>query len=156
MINKYFDGTLEDKNLNLDIDNSFFDDVNVYIKNSIDNMEKLKIADAIDSIFDIFKRCNKYIDETEPWVLAKNENDTNRLKTVLYNLSLNIVKAGKLLFPYMPETSMKILNMFSINDITFNNLSEYKIMNGIKVTNDKENLFVRKNYDEVEEYFGKD
>ena len=156
MINKYFDGILENKNLSLDIDNSFFNDVNVYIKNSIDNMEKLKIADAIDSIFDIFKRCNKYIDETEPWVLAKNENDTNRLKTVLYNLSLNIVKAGKLLFPYMPETSMKILNMFSINDITFNNLSEYKIMNGIKVTNDKENLFVRKNYDEVEEYFGKD
>ena len=156
MINKYFDGILENKNLNLDIDNSFFNDVNVYIKNSIDNMEKLKIADAIDSIFDIFKRCNKYIDETEPWVLAKNENDTNRLKTVLYNLSLNIVKAGKLLFPYMPETSVKILNMFNINDITFNNLNEYKIIDGIKVTNDKENLFVRKNYDEVEEYFGKD
>ena len=156
MINKYFDGVLENKNCTKDIDKSFYNDIDKYIKNSFDNIENLKISNALDSIFDIYKRCNKYIDETEPWILAKDYKDLDRLKTVLYNLALNIIKASKLLFPYMPETSEKILKMFNVNDIDISNLKSYILKDGIKITNDKENLFVRKNLEEVEEYFGKD
>ena len=85
-------------------------------------MEDLKLQDAVDSAFDIFRRCNKYIDETEPWALAKDEAKADRLKTVLYNLSVNIVKGAKLIYSFMPETSEKILQSREFEALEITNI----------------------------------
>ncbi len=143
MINKYHSGEIINKNVKSDVDQDLYKSVNESIDKTIKSMDDLKLQDAVDSAFDIFRRCNKYIDETEPWALAKDEANADRLKTVLYNLSVNIVKGAKLIYSFMPETSEKILQMFSVNDITLNNLKEYVIKDNTMVTKEKENLFVR-------------
>ena len=143
MINKYFDGKLENAKVSDKFDEDLYSVVNASLDKTIKSMDDLKLQDAVDSAFDIFRRCNKYIDETEPWALAKDEAKADRLKTVLYNLSVNIVKGAKLIYSFMPETSEKILQMFSVNDITLNNLKEYAIKDNTMVTKEKENLFVR-------------
>lgn len=150
MINKYHDGVLEDKNAKDDIDKDLYDVVNDSIDKTLSAMDNLKIQDAVDYTFDIFRRCNKYIDETEPWSLAKGESKSDRLKTVLYNLSVNICKGAKLIYSFMPDTSDKILKMFSIKDICLNKLKDFVIDNGTIVTKDKENLFVRLELKDVE------
>ena len=150
MINKYHDGILEDKNAKEDIDNDLYDVVNDSIDKTLSAMDNLKIQDAIDYAFDIFRRCNKYIDETEPWALAKDESKSDRLKTVLYNLSVNICKGAKLIYSFMPDSSDRILKMFSIKEISLNNIKDFSIANGTVVTKDKENLFVRLELKDVE------
>lgn len=150
MINKYYVGVLEDKNAKEDIDNDLYNVVNSSIDKTLQAMENLKIQDAVDYAFDIFRRCNKYIDETEPWALAKDEAKSDRLKTVLYNLAVNICKGAKLIYSFMPDTSEKILKMFSINEISLNKLKDFTIENGAVVTKDKENLFVRLELKDVE------
>ena len=105
--------------------------------------DDLKIQDAVDSAFDIFRRCNKYIDVTEPWALAKDEANNDRLKTILYNLSVNIVKGAKLIYSFMPTTSEKIIKMFNVDDIKLNSIKDYLIKDNTTVTKEKENLFVR-------------
>ncbi|MBR1455193.1 MAG: methionine--tRNA ligase [Lachnospiraceae bacterium] len=149
MINKYHDGVLEDKNVKEDVDDSLYSFTNECINKTIKSMDDLKLQDAVDSAFDIFRRCNKYIDETEPWVLAKDESKSDRLKTAIYNLSTNICKGAKLIKSFMPETSDKILKMFSVENIDLNNLKDYKIPNGTKVSSEKENLFVRLDYNDI-------
>ena len=153
MINKYHDGILENKNVKEDIDNELYTYVNECIDKTISSIDNLKIQDAVDFAFDIFRRCNKYIDETEPWVLAKDEAKNDRLKTVLYNLSVNICKAAKLIYCFMPNTSEKILKMFSVYDISFEKLKDYNIKDGTRVTDEKENLFVRLEFKDIEEKF---
>ena len=143
MINKYHSGEIINKNVKSDVDQDLYKSVNESIDKTIKSMDDLKLQDAVDSAFDIFRRCNKYIDETEPWALAKDEAKADRLKTVLYNLSVNIVKGAKLIYSFMPETTEKILQMFSVNDITLNNLKEYAIKDNTMVTKEKENLFIR-------------
>ena len=143
MINKYHDGVIENKNVKVDVDEDLYKTVSESIDKTFKAMDDLKLQDAVDSAFDIFRRCNKYIDETEPWALAKDEANNDRLKTVLYNLSVNIVKGAKLIYSFMPTTSEKILKMFNINDISLNNIKIYTIKDNTKVTKDKENLFVR-------------
>ena len=143
MINKYHEGLLIDKQIKSDVDVDLYNVCNECIDKTIKSMDDLKIQDAIDKAFDIFRRCNKYIDETEPWALAKSEENADRLRTVLYNLAVNICKGAKLIYCFMPETSEKILKMFNVSDISLNNLKEFKIKNDTKVTNEKENLFVR-------------
>ena len=150
MINKYFAGTLEDKNVKEEFDDNLYTVANDCIDKTIKSMEDLKIQDAVESAFDIFRRCNKYIDETEPWAIAKDPSKEDRLKTVLYNLSTNICKGAKLINCFMPETSEKILSMFNVSNIALNNLKEFKIKNGTNVTNEKENLFVRLELKDVE------
>ena len=150
MINKYYDGELENKNVKDAVDDDLYASVNASIDKTIDSMEKLKIQDAVDSAFDIFRRCNKYIDETEPWVLAKDESKMDRLKTVLYNLSVNICKGAKLIYCFMPKTSEKILKMFSIDEISLNTLKDFVIKDKTMVTKEKENLFVRYELKDVE------
>ena len=151
MINKYFDGELENKNVKESVDDDLYKSVNTNIDKTIDSMEKLKIQDAVDSAFDIFRRCNKYIDETEPWALAKDESKMDRLKTVLYNLAVNICKGAKLIYCFMPKTSEKILKMFDIDEISLNRLKDYVIKDKTIVTKEKENLFVRFELKDVEE-----
>lgn len=150
MINKYYDGVVEDKNIKEEIDNDLYNVVNGSIDKTLQAMENLKIQDAVDYAFDIFRRCNKYIDETEPWALAKDEAKSDRLKTVLYNLAVNICKGAKLIYSFMPDASDKILKMFSINEISLNKLKDFTIKNGTVVTKDKENLFVRLELKDVE------
>lgn len=150
MINKYYEGILEDKNAKEDIDKDLYDAVNNSIDKTLKEMDNLKIQDAIDYAFDIFRRCNKYIDETEPWALAKDESKSNRLKTVLYNLSVNICKGAKLIYSFMPDTSDKILKMFSVKEISLNSLKDFTIANDTVVTKDKENLFVRLELKDIE------
>ena len=151
MINKYFDGELENKNVKESVDDDLYKSVNTNIDKTIDSMEKLKIQDAVDSAFDIFRRCNKYIDETEPWALAKDESKMDRLKTVLYNLAVNICKGAKLIYCFMPKTSEKILKMFDIDEISLNRLKDFVIKAKTIVTKEKENLFVRFELKDVEE-----
>lgn len=149
MINKYNDGTLIDKKIVEDIDADLYKSCNLSIDTTMKKMEELKIQDAVDAAFDIFRRCNKYIDETMPWALAKDDMMKDRLNTVLYNLSTNICKGAKLIYSFMPDTSEKILKMFSINDISLNSLKEFKIVDNTKVASEKENLFERLDFENV-------
>lgn len=150
MINKYFDGKLENAKVSDKFDEDLYSVVNASIDKTIKSMDDLKLQDAVDSAFDIFRRCNKYIDETEPWALAKDDAKTDRLKTVLYNLAVNICKGAKLIYCFMPHTSEKILEMFSVNDISLNDLKDYLIKDGTIVTKEKENLFSRLELADVE------
>ena len=114
MSNKYFGGTVENKNVTLNEEDAAIDaDLKSVVENTPVAVEKkmddLRVADAITEIFNLFKRCNKYIDETMPWALAKEEEKKYRLETVLYNLLESIKSGAKQLAPFMPETSEKIL-----------------------------------------------
>ena len=149
MVNKYNDGKIENKQAKEDIDDELYKYVDECIDKTMNNMEGLRLQDATDAAFDIFRRCNKYIDETEPWVLAKDDSKKDRLNTVLYNLSTNICKGAKLIYCFMPTTSEKILKMFSIDDINLENIKNYNIKQGVVVSKEKENLFVRLEYEDV-------
>ena len=107
-------------------------------------MEDLRVADAITEIFTMFKRCNKYIDETMPWALAKDEEKKARLETVLYNLIESITIGASLLEPFMPETSKKILEQLNTQARAFDDMTEFgKYPSGNKVTEKPEILFAR-------------
>lgn len=110
MTNKYFGGTVTDKGVAEEVDADLKAVVESTPKAVSEKMEDLRVADAMTEIFNLFKRCNKYIDETMPWALAKDEEKKDRLETVLYNLISSISEGAKLLASFMPETSEKILN----------------------------------------------
>ena len=118
MTNKYFGGTVTDKGVAEDVD-ADLKRVTEETSGKVDaKMEDLRVADAITEIFNLFKRCNKYIDETMPWALAKEEDKKDRLETVLYNLITSISEGAKLLAPYMPETAEKILAQLGDGHVT--------------------------------------
>ncbi len=113
-------------------------------------MDELRVADALTEIFSLFKRCNKYIDETEPWILGKDEAKKDRLSTVLYNLVESISIGAALLDPFMPETAQKIREQLSAPERDFDTLSEFgKLPNGTKVSEAPEMLFARKDLKDV-------
>ena len=114
MTNKYFNGTVQDKEVSEEVDADLKHVVEEAPKLVAAKMDELRVADAITEIFNLFKRCNKYIDETMPWVLAKKE----RLETVLWNLIQSISEGAKLLEPYMPSTSKKILEQLGNGNVT--------------------------------------
>ncbi len=125
MVNKYFDGIVENKNVNEDIDNDLINLV-LSSRDVVDEkMNNLRVADSLDAIFDIFRRCNKYIDETMPWGLAKDEKCLNRLSTVLYNLVESIRFGAVLLQAYMPDTSEKIFNQLNTDIKNFDSLDQF-------------------------------
>lgn len=150
MSNKYFDGEVNNKKVSEDVDKELIDyalNTRIRVSNA---MDKLRVADAMTEIFNLFKRCNKYIDETMPWALAKEEKSKDRLATVLYNLVESIVIGATLLEPYMPETSEKILAQLNapkrkVNDLV--RFGSYKC--GTRVTDQPEILFARLDLDEV-------
>ncbi|MBE5884248.1 MAG: methionine--tRNA ligase [Lachnospiraceae bacterium] len=159
MSNKYFDGVVADKGVQLKPEDSVADEdlkktvTGTYAK-VISKMETLRVADALTEIFGIFKRCNKYIDETEPWVLAKDketdEAKANRLSTVLYNLVEGITIGASLLQPFMPETAEKIVAQLNTSLREFEQLEEFGLYeNGKKVTDKPEILFARLDLKEV-------
>ena len=114
------------------------------------DMEALKVADALTDIFEIFRRCNRYIDETEPWVLAKDENKAARLSTVLYNLIEATSKGAVLLAPFMPDTADAILKEFGSPELSYDGLSEFgNYPSGTKVNENPGTLFMRLDENEV-------
>ena len=129
MSNKYFDGVVENKEVYEDIDDDLKNIVISTKKVLDEKMDSLRIADGLDVVFEIFRRCNKYIDETMPWVLAKDEDKKNRLATVLYNLVESIRIGAVLLESFMPDTAEKIftqLNTDLTTIDTISNFGEYK------------------------------
>ena len=152
MSNKYFDGVLEDKGASEAID----DDLKAVVAGAYakveEKMETLRVADSLTEIFNVFKRCNKYIDETEPWVLAKDEANKDRLSTVMYNLAAGILTGASLLQPFMPETAEKIAAELNCKLRDFDELGEFGgIANGTKVTAEPEILFARLDIKEITE-----
>ena len=119
-------------------------------KKVADKMEELRVADAITEIFVLFKRCNKYIDETMPWALAKDETKQDRLATVLYNLAESISIGATLLESFMPETADKILAQLNTRKRSFDEMDTYGLFeSGTKVTEKPEILFARLDLKEV-------
>ena len=150
MSNKYFDGEVCNKKVNEPVDQDLIDyvlDTRIRVSNC---MDKLRVADAMTEIFNLFKRCNKYIDETMPWVLAKDEDKKDRLATVLYNLVESIVIGATLLEAYMPETSEKILTQLNASKRKVNDIVKFGVYkSGTKVTSNPEILFARLDIEEV-------
>ena len=118
MTNKYFGGVVTDKHVAEEVDEDLKAVTEKTPKLVEEKMDELRVADAITEIFNLFKRCNKYIDETTPWVLAKDEEKKDRLETVLYNLIMSIQEGAKLLSSFMPETSEKILSQLGDGHVT--------------------------------------
>ena len=125
MANKYFDGKLTKPSALTEIDTAFVNDVLAAVKNTEENMDKFRVADAIEDVFALARRSNKYIDETTPWVLAKDENSKDALNAVMYNLIEAIRFIGILLKPFMPETSEKILQQINASNTTWDSLKEF-------------------------------
>ena len=153
MSNKYFGGVVADKGV---VDEAIDADLKEVITSAHAKveakMDNLRVADALTEIFAIFKRCNKYIDETEPWVLAKDEAKADRLSTVLYNLVEGIMIGASLLEPFMPETAAKIAAQLNDTIRGFDELDTFgKYVSGTKVTDKPEILFARLDVKEVVE-----
>ncbi len=152
MTNKYFGGVVENKNVCEDVDDDLKAAVLEAVKKADEKMEKLRVADAITEIFNIFRRSNKYIDETTPWTLAKDEEKKDRLATVLYNLTEAITIGASLLSSFMPETSEKILAQLNTEKRTLEAMDQFGLYpNGNKVTEKPEILFARMDVKEVQE-----
>ena len=155
MTNKYFDGVLTDANDEsvagaMEVDTDLKDVVLMTVEKVVKKMSELRVADAITEIWTLFKRCNKYIDETTPWILAKEEDKKQRLQTVLYNLSESIAIGASLLHSFMPETSEKILEYFGTNKRSLEDMNKFGLlMSGTTVAKDPEILFKRLELEEV-------
>ena len=144
MANKYFDGVITNANDAQPVDDELKKQV-IDTRLKVNAcMDKLKVADAMTEIFALFKRCNKYIDETMPWALAKDPEQADRLNTVLYNLVESITVGATLLEPFMPETSEKILKQLNTEKRRVTELSTFGLYpSGNKVTAEPEILFAR-------------
>ena len=125
MINKYFDGEVSNKGVSEEIDNNLIKEAeSLYIK--VENyMNKLEVPKALDSIFDLFRSLNKYIDETTPWILAKDDSKKDRLATVLYNLIEGIRIGTVLLRPFIPGTTEKIFKQINTDNTSYDSVKEF-------------------------------
>ncbi|MCI8977716.1 methionine--tRNA ligase [bacterium 1xD8-48] len=152
MSNKYFGGVVADKGCAEAVDEDLKAVVTGTYGKAAAKMEELRAADALTEIFALFKRCNKYIDETEPWVLAKSDEKKERLSTVLYNLVESILIGASLLEPFMPETAQKIAGQLKGELRGFDRLGEFGLYpSGNQVTEKPEILFARLDVKEVTE-----
>ena len=150
MSNKYFDGVVSDKGVSQEVDEDLKKVVLEEVKKADAKMEQLRVADAMTEIFNIFRRCNKYIDETTPWTLAKDEEQKDRLSTVLYNLTEAIAIGASLLYSFMPETSEKILAQIRTGKRGLSQMDTFGLYpSGQKVTDKPEILFARMDIKEV-------
>ena len=150
MSNKYFGGVVENKGVAEPVDDDLKNFILSVPAKVNEKMDKLRVADAMTEVFTIFKRCNKYIDETMPWALAKDAEKKDRLATVLYNLVEGICIGATLLKSFMPETTERILAQLSAEDRTLENLNTFGLYpSGNKVTEKPEILFARLDLKEV-------
>lgn len=144
MSNKYFGGVVNNAGVVGEVDADLKTVVLEAVKKADEKMEKLRVADAISEIFNIFKRSNKYIDETMPWALAKDEAQKERLETVLYNLTESIAIGASLLDSFMPETSTRILKQLNASKRTLEEMKTFGLYpSGTRVTETPEILFAR-------------
>lgn len=150
MSNKYFGGVVTDKGVTAEVDDDLKNTILEAVKKVDAKMNDLRVADAITETFNIFKRCNKYIDETMPWALAKDETQADRLSTVLYNLVEGISIGAALLEPFMPETTAKIRKRLNAPELTLEDLTKFgNYVSGTKVTDAPEILFARLDINEI-------
>ena len=150
MSNKYFGGVVENKGVTEPVDDDLKNFILSVPAKVNEKMDKLRVADAMTEVFTIFKRCNKYIDETMPWALAKDEEKKDRLATVLYNLVEGICIGAVLLKSFMPETTERILAQLNVQDRELEDLKTFGLYpSGNKVTEKPEILFARLDLKEV-------
>lgn len=149
MSNKYFGGVVEDRGVAEPVDEELKALARAVPGRVDEKMDQLRVADAITEIFSLFKRCNKYIDETEPWILAKDEAKKDRLATVLYNLIEGIRIGTVLLESFMPETAEKILGQIHAKSCDAAGLDFGGYVSGTKVTENPEILFARMDIEQV-------
>ena len=150
MSNKYFGGLVEDKGAAEEVDADLKAVVTGTAARVVEKMDKLRVADALTEIFNLFKRCNKYIDETMPWALAKDEAKKDRLATVLYNLVDSIAVGASLLESFMPDTTRRILEQLNAGKREYEELDQFGLYpSGNKVTDKPEILFARLDVKEV-------
>ena len=150
MSNKYFGGVVENKGVTESVDDDLKNFILSVPAKVNEKMDKLRVADAMTEVFTIFKRCNKYIDETMPWALAKDEEKKDRLATVLYNLVEGICIGAVLLKSFMPETTERILAQLNAQDRELEDLRTFGLYpSGNKVTEKPEILFARLDLKEV-------
>ncbi len=143
MIHKYFDGTLINNDKTEDIDRDLVDSV-LDLKNKVeDKMNGLKINEAIIEIMEVLKKCNKYIDDTTPWILAKDETKKERLSTVLYNILESVRICAILLSPFIPTTSSKILNQINTKKVSYDSTANFGALELGILLNKPEILFAR-------------
>ena len=152
MSNKYFEGIVEKTPATDPVDEDLRNTVLSQAKLAVEKMEEHRVSDALTAIFEIFRRANKYIDETEPWILAREEELAPRLKTVLYNLTEAIVIGASLLESFMPDTAKTILDELSAEKRAFEQLGEFGLYpSGMRVSENPSTLFDRKDWKEIEQ-----
>ena len=152
MTNKYNGGIVTNAKVSGEFDQELIDLALSTPKKVSDHMDRLRVQDSIDDIFDLLKRCNKYIDETAPWALAKDEANKDRLNTVLYNLLESIRISAVLLEAYIPDTSKAILDQLNTQKRDFDSITEFgQLEEGTKVTEKPTILFARLDVNEVME-----
>ena len=150
MSNKYFDGVVTNTGVTAEVDEDLKATVLGTLAKVNEKMDQLRVADALTEIFALFKRCNKYIDETMPWALAKDKAQQDRLATVLYNLVESISYGAALLEPFMPSTSRKILEQLNAKPRTIEEMEQFGLYeSGTKVTDQPQILFARMDIKEV-------
>ncbi len=136
MANKYFDGVVSNPKVTEEVDDALIQSVSSLSDEVVQKMNEIKVAEAIDLIINVLKKCNKYIDDTTPWALAKDESKQDRLKTVIYNLIECIRICASLLAPFMPETSEKILNNINAEHTSFEDTKTFGLTaDGTKLNN---------------------
>ncbi len=150
MSNKYFGGVVEKTGAREPVDEELKEVATAAVTRVTAKMDELRVADAITEIFNLFKRCNKYIDETAPWTLAKDPTKADRLKEVLYNLTESIAIGASLLIPFLPDTGAKILSELNADPRPFDALDDFGLYpSGNKVAQKPEILFARLDLKEV-------
>ncbi len=150
MTNKYFGGVVKSTDVTDTMDEELKSVATEAIEKTTAKMEGLRVADAISEVFTVFRRCNKYIDETEPWVLAKDEAKSDRLAEVLYNLTEAITIGASLLHPFLPDTAEKIVAQLNTELRDFDNLGKFGLYtSGNKVVEKPEILFQRLDVKEI-------
>ena len=143
MINKYFEGNICNKNINEELDENLINYA-LNLKEIVTNyMDKLDISNAIDCIFELFRKCNKYIDDTTPWILAKNEENYDRLQTVLYNIIESIRIGAVLLQAFLPTTAEKIFSQINTKQTTFDTITSFGNYESPNTVGKSEVLFAR-------------
>ena len=150
MSNKYFDGVVKSTGVTDAVDEDLKAVVTGTRAKVEEKMEKLRVADAITVVFDLFRRCNKYIDETTPWTLAKDEASKDRLAEVLYNLTESITIGASLLHSFLPETAERIADQLHTSLREFDDVDKFGLYeSGTKVTETPEILFARLDIKEI-------
>ena len=155
MSNKYFGGVIENANVNEPVDDDLKEVVTSAYGKVAENMDEYKISDAINEVMTVFRRANKYVDETTPWILAKDPSKEGRLKTVLYNLSEAIIVGTSLMYPFMPKTCQKALSYFGSDVRDYDKFNTFGLLETVKAAESPEILFTRLDLKEIMEKVNK-